>query len=133
MSDKYNTGVRQGALWDVAAVFFRLGCVGFGWPAVHIATVGIFLPSFLFVIFLNPLIPRLRKSELMSSFLDTVNIVSVAIILAVVVEMGRDSIQDWRTVLIAGLGFLVTFYFKKVNSAFVVLGGAALGYLLSLV
>lgn len=94
------------------------------------ATVGIFLPSFLFVAFLNPLIPRLRKSKVMSAFLDTVNIVSVAIILAVAVEMGRETLVDWRTVLIALVGFVITFYFKKLNSAFVVLGGAALGYLL---
>lgn len=104
-----------------------------GWLGALAATVGIFLPSFLFVIFLNPLIPRLRRSEVMSTFLDTVNIASVAIILAVVVEMGRESIQDWRTVLIAVLGFLVTFYFRRINSAFVVLGGVVLGYLLSYV
>lgn len=94
------------------------------------ATIGIFLPSFLFVGLLNPLIPRLRKSKIMSAFLDTVNIVSVAIILAVAVEMGRETLVDWRTVVIALVGFVITFYFKKLNSAFVVLGGAALGYLL---
>lgn len=94
------------------------------------ATVGIFLPSFFFVAFLNPLIPKLRRSPVMSAFLDTVNIASVAIILAVAVEMGKETLLDWRTVVIAVLGFVTTFYFKKVNSAFVVLGGAAFGYIL---
>mgnify|MGYP001217444213 CR=1 FL=1 len=101
------------------------------WGALA-ATAGIFLPSFLFVAFLNPLIPRLRRSKVMSAFLDTVNIVSVAVILAVVVEMGRDSVQDWRTILIACLGFIITFVFRRLNSAFIVLGGAVLGYILSL-
>ena len=100
------------------------------WGAIA-ATIGIFLPSFLFVALLNPLIPRLRESKVMSAFLDTVNIVSVAIILAVAVEMARESVADWRTIVIAILSFVITFHFKKFNSAFVVLGGAVLGYVLS--
>lgn len=96
------------------------------------ATIGIFLPSFLFVALLNPLIPRLRKSKIMSAFLDTVNIVSVAIILAICIEMGKASLTDWRTFAIAVAGFIITLRFKKLNTAFVVLGGAVLGYLLRL-
>ncbi len=94
------------------------------------ATAGIFLPSFLFVVLLNPLISKLRDSKVMSTFLDTVNVASVAIILAVCVEMSKESVQDWRTITIAILGFLVTFLLPKVNTAFTILGGAALGWLL---
>jgi chromate transporter len=97
------------------------------------ATIGIFLPSFLFVALLNPLIPRLRKSKIMSAFLDTVNVVSIAIILSVVVEIGRLTLLDWRTIAIAVISFGVTFYFKKLNTAFVILGGAVTGYLLTLI
>ena len=104
-----------------------------GLPGALAATIGIFLPSFLFVGFLNPLIPRLRKSKIMSAFLDTVNIASVAIILAVAIEMGEESIRDWRAIVIAVLGFAMTFYFRKLNTAFIVIGGAVLGYLLSLI
>jgi chromate transporter len=97
------------------------------------ATAGIFLPSFLFVAFLNPLIPRLRKSAVMAAFLDTVNIASIAIILSVIIELSREALYDWRTILIAVLSFLFTFYFKKLNTAFIVFGGALAGWLLSLV
>ena len=97
------------------------------------ATAGIFLPSFLFVGFLNPLVSRLRRSKVMSAFLDTVNMASIALILAVCVEMGKSSINDWKTGLIAVIGFAVSFGFKKLNTAFVVLGGSALGYLLWLI
>ena len=111
-----------------AATFigWQLGGIG----GAVAATIGIFLPSFLLVAFLNPLISKLRTSEVMSNFLDTVNITSVAIILAVAVEMGKETLLDWRTVVIAVLGFVVTFYFRKLNSAFVVIGGALFGYLL---
>ena len=101
-----------------------------GMPGAIAATVGIFLPSFVFVTFLSPLIPKLRRSTTMSAFLDTVNIVSVAIILAVCVEMGKVSITDWKSILIAIVGFIVAMRFKKINSAFIVFGGAVFGYLL---
>ena len=97
------------------------------------ATAGIFLPSFFLVAFLNPLIQRLRSSRIMGAFLDTVNIASVAIILSVIIEMGKETIMDWKTVFIAVLSFIITFYFKKLNSAFIIIGGAVLGYLLSFI
>jgi chromate transporter len=101
-----------------------------GFKGAIAATIGIFLPSFLFVAFLNPLVRKLRSSKVMSVFLDTVNMASIALILAVCVEMGKSSITDWKTIVIAVLGFIITFSFKKLNTAFVVLGGSALGYLL---
>ncbi len=97
------------------------------------ATLGIFLPSFVFVGFLNPLVKYLRKSKIMSVFLDTVNIASIALIVAICADLGRDSIFDWRTVLLAIAGFGISFQFPKINSAFVVLGGAAAGYLMYLI
>lgn len=104
-----------------------------GYPGAIVATAGIFLPSFLFVALLNPLIPRLRNSRVMSAFLDTINIVSIAIILSVIVELSRSTLLDWRTINIAVISFAVTFYFKKLNTAFIIVGGAVLGYLLALV
>ncbi|MBK6622621.1 MAG: chromate efflux transporter [Saprospirales bacterium] len=98
------------------------------WGAL-LATAGVFLPSFLFVALLNPLIPRLRKSKMMSAFLDAVNVAAVAVIAAVCIEMGRETLTDWRGIAIAAISLAVTFGFKKLNSAFIVLGGAALGYL----
>jgi chromate transporter len=104
-----------------------------GAPGAIAATIGIFLPSFLFVALLNPLIPRLRKSKIMSAFLDAVNIVSIAIILSVIVEIGRLTLLDWKTIVIAIISFIVTFYFRKLNTAFIIFGGAVSGYILSFV
>jgi len=104
-----------------------------GWQSAAAATLGIFLPSFVFVAFLNPLVSRLRRSKLASAYVDAVNIAAIALILGICVEMGRDSIIGWKTVLIAISGFAVTLSFKKLNSAFVVLGGAVLGYVLYLI
>jgi chromate transporter len=102
------------------------------WGAIA-ATVGIFAPSFIFVAILNPWVPKMRKSKWIAAFLDAVNIAAVAVIVAVCVEMGKDTLTDWRTITIAVISIISVFVFKKVNSAFIVLGGAALGYLLFLI
>jgi chromate transporter len=114
-----------------SATFIGWQIGGFGGAVA--ATLGIFLPSFFFVALLNPLIPKLRKSSVMGAFLDTVNIASIAIILSVIIEMSRETLLDWRTLSIAVISSFVTFYFKKLNTSFIILGGAVLGYVLSLV
>ena len=73
------------------------------------------------------------KSKIIAAFLDAVNIAAVAVIVAVCVEMGKDTLTDWRTILIAVLSIIAVFVFKKMNSAFIVIGGALTGYLLTLI
>ncbi|HEY4651285.1 MAG TPA: chromate efflux transporter [Pontibacter sp.] len=115
-------------------VFSSVTFVGYqlhGWAGAAVATIGIFLPSFVFVALLKPIVKYMRNSYLMAAFLDAVNVASVAVIVAVCVEMGKSTITDWRTIVIAIISIAFTFGFRKVNSALVVVGGALLGYLLS--
>jgi chromate transporter len=102
------------------------------WGAIA-ATIGIFLPSFLFVLLLNPLIPKMRQSKFLSGFLDSVNIAAVGIMLAVLFNMGQASIFDWRTGLIAAASLFFTFGPKKIGAMWIIAGGAGLGYLLFLI
>jgi chromate transporter len=74
----------------------------------------------------------MRRSKYFSAFLDGVNAASVAIILTVCIDFSRATITDWRAVVIALASAVVVFEFPKVNSAFVIVGGAVLGYLLML-
>lgn len=104
-----------------------------GLPGAVMATVAVFLPSFLFVAVLNPLVPRMRGSKLFQAFLDGVNVASVAIILRVCIAFARETVTDWRTTLIAVLSLVVTFGFRKVNTVFVVLGSGIAGYVLLLI
>lgn len=101
-----------------------------GFPGAIAATIGIFLPSFIFVTLLNPLVHKIRKKPALSAFLDTVNIAAVGVIVAVCYDMGKDSLTDWRTITIAILSLIAVFGFKKLNSAFIVIGGAFLGFVL---
>ena len=103
-----------------------------GWPGSIAATIGIFLPSFFFVWFLNPLVAKMRRSGIFSSFLDAVNVASVALIISVCFTMTRDVTHDWRSIIILVLSLLVNFFFKNINAAWIVLGGAFLGWLLAI-
>jgi len=116
-------------------VFSSVTFVGWQMNGVQgaiLATVAVFLPSFIFVALLNPLIPRFRNSQLFSAFLDGVNVASVAIIVTVCISFSREVITDWRTVVIGIVSLVVTFGFRRVNTVFLVLGGAVMGYLLQL-
>jgi len=116
-------------------VFSSVTFIGFqinGIRGAIISTIGIFLPSFLFVALLNPLVRKMRGSALFAAFLNAVNVASIALILVVCYQMGRESINGWRPASIAVCSALVLMRFKNVNSAFIVLGGALAGYLLLL-
>ncbi len=116
-------------------VFSSVTFIGYqmnGGMGALVATIGIFLPSFVFVALLNPMVKKMRDSRLFGAFLDAVNVASVALIVAICVTMGRASVTDWRTVAIMFTSLIVVFGFRKINSVWVVLGGSLLGYLLSL-
>jgi len=97
------------------------------------ATLGIFLPSFLFVWIMNPIIPKLSKSKVARAILDAVNVAAVALIAAVCIDMSKETLTDWRTVIIAVISFVLVYFVKKMNSAYIVIVGAVLGYLLYLI
>ncbi len=113
------------------ATFIGYQLNGF-WGALA-ASIGIFLPSFIFVSILNPLMPKIRKSKYISAFLDAVNVAAVAVIIVVCLEMGKETITNWQSTLIATISLIVVFYFKKLNSALIVIGASLLGYLLHLI
>ena len=108
---------------------YQLG--GF-WGAIA-ATAGIFMPSFLFVWLLNPLIPKMRKSKVLGYFLDSINVAAVAIMLAVLVTMSKQTLVDWQATLIAVVSVVLIFGFKKVSVMWVLIIGAILGYVLAFI
>lgn len=91
-----------------------------------VATVGIFLPAFVFVALSGPLVPRLRASRTAGGFLDGVNVASLALMAVVTAQLGRAAILDVPTAVLA-LGGAVLLLRFKLSSAWLVLGGAAVG------
>lgn len=112
-------------------VFTTATFIGFvlgGARGAIIATVGMFLPAFLFVAVSGPLVPRLRKSPLAGAFLDGVNAASLALMATVTWELGRAALIDGLTVGLTMLNAVLLFRFR-VNSLWLMLGGAIMGLL----
>jgi chromate transporter len=103
-----------------------IGYLVAGGAGAVVATVAIFLPSFVFVALSSPFIPRLRRSPWAAGFLDGANAASVALMVTVTWELGRAAVVDWLTGLmaLAAAAILLT---TRVNSAWLVIAGAAIG------
>ncbi len=97
------------------------------------ATAGIFLPSFIFVLIMNPFVPKMRKSKFLGFFLDSVNIAAVAVMLGVLFTMSMETITNWRAIVIALISFGIIFGFKRVSVMWTVFGGALLGYVMNFI
>jgi chromate transporter len=109
-----------------------IGYLVYGIPGAVIATVGIFLPSFVFVAAVNPIIPKLRKSPLAGAALDGVNAASLGLMAAVTIQLARVSLIDPLTIIIAVIcaGAL---FFLRVNSTWLIAGGGIVGLLYGLI
>jgi chromate transporter len=117
--------VTPGPLFTTATfIGYTLG----GLPGGLLATLGIFLPSFVFVALSNPLIPRLRRSAWVGALLDGVNAAALGLMAAVTLQLGRASLVDPLTLAIAVLALALSIRFK-LNSTWLVLGGALVGVL----
>jgi chromate transporter len=107
-----------------AATF--VGYLVAGASGAAVATVGIFLPSFVFVALSSPLVPRLRRSPWAAGFLDGANAASVALMAVVTWDLGRAAIIDWVTAGLAATS-AVLLLATSLNSAWLVAGGAMAG------
>ncbi len=103
-----------------------IGYILGGPQAALLATVAIFLPAFVLAAIIGPFASRLRQSRLAGGFLDGLNVASLALMLVVTWQLGRTALVDWLTVSFA-VAAAVWLLFFRVNSTWLILGGAALG------
>jgi chromate transporter len=100
-----------------------------GTPGAILATVGIFLPAFVFVAISRPLVPRLRRSPATAAFLDGLNAASLALMAVVVIQLANSAFVDIPTIVIGAVSaFLLLRY--QLNSSWLVLGGTIVGILI---
>jgi chromate transporter len=107
-----------------------IGYVLGGGPGAAVATLGIFLPAFVFAAISGPLVPRIRRSQVASAVLDGVNVASLALMAAVTLQLGRAAIVDVPTAILAAVGAVVLLRYQP-NTAWLVLGGALAGTAIS--
>jgi len=105
-----------------------IGYVLAGVPGAILATIGIFLPAFIFVALSSPIIPRLQQSPVARAFLDGVNVASLALMAAVTGQLGAAALTDWYAILLALITAILLFRFK-VSTTWLIGLGAAAGFL----
>ncbi len=105
-----------------------IGYILAGAPGAVLATLAIFLPSFIFVAISGPLIPRLRSSPWAGALLDGVTIASLGLMSGVTLQLGASALIDPLTVIITLICLVLIFRFRM-NSTWLIAGGAAAGVL----
>lgn len=105
-----------------------LGYVIGGWPAALLATLAMFLPSFVLIALIHPVASRLRQATWTATLLDGVNAAALALMTGVLVQLGQHALTDILTIAIAVLAFAILVRFK-LNSVWLILAGALLGVL----
>ncbi len=103
-----------------------IGYVLGGGSGAAVATIGIFLPAFVFVAVSGPLVPRLRRSPLAGAVLDGVNVASLALMAVVTFQLGRAAIVDIPTAVLAAGAAIVLIKYRP-SSVWLVLAGALVG------
>ena len=71
----------------------------------------------------------MQRSRLLRAFLDSVNVAAVAVMIAVLILMTRETLVDIQSMVIVAICGILFFGFKRVNSVMVILTGLILGYL----
>jgi len=102
-----------------------IGYILGGWLGAIVATVGIFLPGFLLVAASRPLIPRIRRSPVISAAIDGVVAGSLALIAVVTWQLGKAAIVDRIAIAIFVVSAVALLRFR-VNSVWLI-GAAAVG------
>jgi chromate transporter len=113
-------------------VFTTATFVGYvlgGSKGAVVATIGIFLPAFVFVALSGPLVPKIRNSPTAAAFLDGVNAAAMSLMFVVTYQLARSALIDVTTITLALLSAFLLIRFH-VNSAWLILGGAIAGWLL---
>jgi len=102
-----------------------------GWKGASLATLGMFLPAFVYVAATARFLPKLRQSPAGSAFLDGVNAAAVALMAFVGFQFARATLLTPSAAVIGAVSAFLIFRYR-VNSAWLVLLGAAAGTALKL-
>jgi len=108
----------------ITATFVGYLVAGF-WGAV-VATIGIFLPSFLLILIVAPILMRYRANPNVQGFIKGAYAAAIGTILGACVLLGKIAIGDWLTALVA-LGSLVVLFRWKVSNPLLVAVTALIG------
>lgn len=107
-----------------------IGYLVAGFPGACVAALGTFLPCYLFTIIPAPYFKKYGKTPALLSFVDGITAAAIGAITGAVIVLGRKSIIDIPTLLIAAGSAFILWKTKKIPEPFLILAAAALGLIL---
>jgi len=105
-----------------------IGYVLKSYEGAVLATLGIFLPSFIFVAISAPFLSRMRNSTFFGHFLDAINAASLALLAKVTIDLGLKAMIDLPTILIGVVSLVLILKFKNLNTVWPMIVAGLLGY-----
>jgi chromate transporter len=118
--------VTPGPLFTTATF---IGYLLHGTPGAVVATIAIFLPGFVFVAVTGRFLPALDRSAAATHFVSGVVAASIGLMAAVAIALAPNALgSPWQ--IAVGAVALVLLLCSRINSAWLVLAGATIGYLL---
>ena len=103
-----------------------IGYIVAGTSGAALSTLAIFLPSFVFVAIVYPMVPRLRGSAWMSAFLDGVNVAAIGLMLAVTWQLGRSAVIDGPSAALALVATILLLRWR-INSVWLIAAAGVIG------
>jgi chromate transporter len=97
-----------------------------GVPGAALASLGIFLPGFILVALVSPLVPRIRQNQWLSALLDGVNAAAVALMAAVTITLARAACIDGMSIAL-GVAAAVLLIRFRLNATWLIIGGGIIG------
>jgi chromate transporter len=123
---EYHRRVRDADRLPREATATFIGYLLAGTSGAALSTLAIFLPSFVFVAIVYPIVPRLRASAWISAFLDGVNVAAIGLMLAVTWQLGRSAVIDWPSAALALAATILRLRWR-INSVWLIAGAGAIG------
>jgi chromate transporter len=117
-------------------VVITVGFIGYlvaGIPGACVAALATFLPCYLFTIIPAPYFKKYGKNPAIKAFVDGVTAAAIGAIAGAVLVLGKRTLTDLPTILIALTTSVLLFRFKKLNEPFIILAAALIGILLKLI
>lgn len=111
-------------------VVITVGFIGYlvaGFPGAVVAALGTFLPCYFFTIIPAPYFKKHGKHPGIVAFVDGVTAAAIGTITGAVVVLGKRSITDIPTILLAAFTVALIWKFKKLPEPLIVLGAALVG------
>lgn len=114
-------------------VVITVGFIGYlvnGFLGALVAALATFLPCYLFTIAMAPSFKKIAQNKPVKAFVDGITAAVVGALVGSVIVIGKRSIIDIPTVLIALLSIFALLYIKKIQEPYIILTAAILGIII---